>query len=467
MPAVRTEFGWWWRAFRHTFRVAKGWVIAYAILWLLLGWVRGVAAILLLVALAWALVQLWRRSGRGTSVEELGRRRTERDHARRLAQLWPALMISLSCYSSDATGNRILPAFSGYVWDRGTLRMRVSLPLGMTALSLAPHADAISVGLGARCARLKPIGGGVELLLSYSDALEQTVTLPVSSDIDLAAVPMGLREDGSIWTIRLGPQTLVAGASGSGKASLIWSFLLGLAPAIHCGLVEVHGIDLKGAMELSMGASLLTRFASTPEQAVVVLEEAVAAMQTRAQELAGVTRQHRASLERPHVVVLIDELAALTAYLPDRELQRRANSSIALLCSQGRAVGYTVFACLQDPRKETIPSRGLFTQTIGLRLRDATETAMVLGEGMRDQGVLCHRIPATTPGVAYMVPDDGSEPIRVRAAYVDDDGIRSAARTFAAPRQIPVVVPAAPETAEPARRPRSRRRTTVSEGEQE
>lgn len=39
-----------------------------------------------------------------------------------------------------------------------------------------------------------------------------------------------------------------------------------------------------------------------------------------------------------------------------------------------------VGSMLQDPRTEVIPSRGLFTQMIGLRLKDLSETAMVLGE---------------------------------------------------------------------------------------
>ena len=70
-------------------------------------------------------------------------------------------------------------------------------------------------------------------------------------------------------------------------------------------------------------------------------------------------------------MVMIDELAAMTAYCPERDLQRRAEMAINLLCSQGRAPGFVVFACLQDPRKEVIPSRGLFTQMVGLRLKDA------------------------------------------------------------------------------------------------
>lgn len=281
---------------------------------------------------------------------------------------------------------------------------------------------------------------------------------------DGRTVTMGKTASGAWWALRLGPHTLVAGSSGSGKASLVWGLLLGLAEPIHSGLVEVWGVDRKGGMELALGRALLTRFATEAERSVILLEEAVTAMQARAGELAGRTRQHVASLESPTIVILIDELAALTAYETDRDLLRRANAALATLASQGRAVGFVVFACLQDPRKETLPARGLFTQTVGLRLRDRVETAMVLGDGAVAAGALCHDISPDTPGVGYVLPDDGRPPERVRAALITDDVIREIAARFAAPRQIPVVVPAPPaQEKRPTRAPRASRRSTRKE----
>jgi S-DNA-T family DNA segregation ATPase FtsK/SpoIIIE len=130
---------------------------------------------------------------------------------------------------------------------------------------------------------------------------------------------------------------------------------------------------------------------------------------------------------------MVDELAALTAYCTDRDLQRRAERAINLLCSQGRASGFMVFACLQDPRKEVIPSRGLFTQMVGLRLKDLSETSMVLGEVAMQTGAHCHRITRDMPGVGYVVPEDGGAPMRVRAGYASDDQVREVARRYAAP----------------------------------
>jgi S-DNA-T family DNA segregation ATPase FtsK/SpoIIIE len=142
---------------------------------------------------------------------------------------------------------------------------------------------------------------------------------------------------------------------------------------------------------------------------------------------------------------MVDELAALTAYCPERDLQRRGELAVNLLCSQGRAPGFMVFACPQDPRKEVIPARGLFTQMVGLRLKDVTETAMVLGDQAVTSGAHCHRISRHTPGVGYVLPEHGGPPIRVRAGYATDELIRQVAARFPAPdrqESQPVPVPA-------------------------
>jgi S-DNA-T family DNA segregation ATPase FtsK/SpoIIIE len=236
----------------------------------------------------------------------------------------------------------------------------------------------------------------------------------------------------------VGPHTLVAGASGSGKGSLFWSFAFALAPAIHDGRVQLHGIDLKGGMEVLMGEDLFSTRATSPSEAVALLELLVTQMRLRTRGLAGRLRAHEPDCEEPLHVVMIDELAVLTAYCPERELQRRAENALNLLCSQGRAPGFMVFACLQDPRKEVIPSRGLFTQMIGLRLKDLSETSMVLGESAVLGGAHCHRISPTVPGTGYVIAEDGGHPVRVRAGFASDKVISAVARRFATPTQTSI-----------------------------
>ena len=390
----------------------------------------------------------------------------KRNVSRYILATWPDVATRLGLSVRSYAGGVVFAGIGHPEWDGWTCRVPVSLPQGLGREHLQAQINLLAQAFGARQATMQGSRiGELTLRLEYADALAQAFSLDYGQPWDGRTVLMGQDNSGSAWRLRLGPHTLVAGSSGSGKASLVWGFLLGLAQPIRDGIVEVWGIDRKGGMELAMGQPLLTRFAADAQRSVILLEQAVNAMQSRATELAGRTRQHVATSDSPTVVVLIDELAALTAYETDRELMRRANTALATLASQGRAVGFIVFACLQDPRKETLPARGLFTQTVGLRLRDGLETSMVLGDGAVAEGALCHKISPDTPGVAYVLPDDGTPPQRVRAGLITDDMIRDAAARYCAPRQIPIVLPDPPnprESREP-RTPRQPRRPSRKE----
>jgi S-DNA-T family DNA segregation ATPase FtsK/SpoIIIE len=145
-------------------------------------------------------------------------------------------------------------------------------------------------------------------------------------------------------------------------------------------------------------------------------------MQARAGRLRGRTRLHEPTAAEPLIVVVVDELASLTAYA-ERDERRRISAALSLLLSQGRAVGVVVVAALQDPRKEVLPFRDLFPTRIALALAEAEQTDLVLGRGARLRGADCSRIPLSTPGVAWVWCDGEPEPVRVRAGWVSDDDI--------------------------------------------
>lgn len=398
--------------------------------------------------------------------DTLLQRRWQSNVAKGVVASWPALARNLRLEVKDFSGVALVTGVGRPEWDGHTCVLPVSMPPGLAREDLVAVTPRIAQAFNA--VRVTVVGqhiAALALRIEYVDALAQPFSFPLGMPWEGNSVLMGIADGGGEWRLALGPHTLVAGSSGSGKASLVWGLLLGLVQPIHSGVVEVWGIDRKGGMELAMGRDLLTRFAADAPESVQLLEEAVAAMQERARTLAGVTRQHKATAESPTVIVLIDELAALTAYENDRDMLRRANAAIATLASQGRAVGFIVFACLQDPRKETLPARGLFTQTVGLRLRDRTETAMVLGEGAVAAGAACHEISPAMPGTAFVLPEDGSPPQRVRAAYASDEQIRDAALTYFAPHPRPVVLPAAEEQSKP-RRSRSRRANATEQPEE-
>ncbi len=266
--------------------------------------------------------------------------------------------------------------------------------------------------------------------------------VPALDGVDLTGLPVGRREDGALWRLAvLGTHVLLTGATGSGKGSVIWSVLRAMAPAIHTGLVQVWAIDPKGGMELFPGRALFTRYEDGTVPAMVdLLEEAAVFTRQRAARLKGTTRRLTPTVDDPFVLVLVDEFAFLTAYQTDRKLVERADTATQILCSQGRAPGVGLLAAVQDPAKDIISYRNLFPTRIALRLDEPQQVDMVLGAGARARGAYCDRISAGLPGVGYVKVDGVREPVRVRAAYPDDDDIAGMVFDYPAPVGGPVLL---------------------------
>lgn len=322
-------------------------------------------------------------------------------------------------------------------------RVLVSMLSGQTIGDYDSSAEALAHSFGARTCRARSVRPGVIALeFVRVDPLGKALTaLPIREPADLEALALGVREDGSPWLVRmLGTHLLVAGTSGAGKGSVFWSLLRALAPAIRDGLVQVWAFDPKGGMELTFGQRLFARFAyESAEEMAAMLEDAVDTMRARTASLRGKTRQHKPSKDEPLVIVLVDELAALTAYGDDPKIVKRINTALALLLSQGRAPGVLVVAAVQDPRKEVIGNRDLFSLRIALRLLGPEDTDMVLGAGARAAGARCESISPKMQGTAFVRIEGQREPERVRAAYVSDDDIAAMVEKYA-PLAPPVVL---------------------------
>ncbi len=125
----------------------------------------------------------------------------------------------------------------------------------------------------------------------------------------------------------------------------------------------------------------------------------------------------------------------MTAYA-SKEVVHEASALLKLILTQGRALGVMVVAFVQDQRKETVGMRELFTQTIALRLASASETWMVLGDGLAALAP-AHKIARTMPGTGYVVTDDGAVE-RVRADFWANDFSRMVAGTYPAPLAPPL-----------------------------
>jgi DNA segregation ATPase FtsK/SpoIIIE, S-DNA-T family len=345
---------------------------------------------------------------------------------------WPAVMM-IARLAVTYQGRMLLPAL-GKVTSTGYVdRVIVALVSGQSPADVASRADNLAHGFRALLCRVRTHRPGMVVLeLVRRDALAAIIpALAIPAQSDLQALPVGRREDGLPWVIQLhGTHVLIAGATGAGKASLLWGLIRAMLTAITAGLVRPLAADPK-LMELAYGRDIFDTYgtyAAEPAAIVTMLEAEVTVMQARAARFAGTRRTHVPTTADPFVVIFVDEVAFLTAYHPDKQLRERIKAALATLTTQGRAVGYCVVAALQDPRKEVMPIRNLFPDRIAMRLDEPEQVDMVLGDGARDRGALADQIPTsetTGAGVAYVRLANDPDPVRVRAAWVSDPDIKA------------------------------------------
>jgi len=331
----------------------------------------------------------------------------------------------------QVTSNRWLhPKLLGTDASHTALRLTVRARMGQTVEDLERAIPAIRDAAGAHSARAVVVSPGtVRVELVMREQLSAVGHAAPPTAVATTRVALGRREDGSPWSLpMIGRHTLTVGCSGAGKGSIFWGIACELGPAVAAGFVHLIGIDLKYGIELSIGAGLFTKIATTEAGAVETLAGLEKLMDKRGQEMAGRTREHRPSKASPLVVLLIDELAGVTAYMSDPALRKEAAASLSRILTKGRALGIVVAAFLQDPRKEVLPMRGLFTQTIALRLRSRDEVTMVLGDGMADTAP-AHRINPDRPGTGYVIAEDG-QTTKVRSDFWSDDQIRATAGQY-------------------------------------
>jgi len=417
---------------RHPFLVAVAVVLGSA--WRMFGWPGPVALVLAVIT---DLVT-WRRWSPSSFARFVTRPVLGKWRRWHYARHWAAVM-TISRLAPLYQGRVLVPVLGKVTSTRYTDLVPVRLVSGQCAADFAARADNLAHGFGVLLCRIRAARPGcIVLELVRRDALAAVIpALPISADSDLRALPVGRREDGFPWLVRVhGTHLLIAGSTGAGKASLLWSLVRAMLAAMTAGLVRVLAADPK-VMELAYGRELFDRYgtyAASPVAIVTMLETAVADMQARAELLAGKQRDHTPTAEYPLVIVLVDEVAFLTAYQPDRKLRERVMAALSTLTTQGRAVGYSVIAALQDPRKDVLSIRNLFPDRIAMRLDEPEQVDMVLGDGARDRGAAAELIssdPATGAGVAFVRLETDPDPVRVRAAWVSDADIRAMCDTYA------------------------------------
>lgn len=355
---------------------------------------------------------------------------------------WDDVLAATDVKATDASHRVVVPRLLWVRLGEHIDELSVQLCAGVTPGVIARQADTLACEWCALEVRVLPHpnrAGWVLLRVVYRDVLADDHTED-AAEIDFNSIEVGRREDGRPWLLRLmGTHVLIAGLTGAGKSGLVARIVKALAPAIHDGRVRLIGCDPKSGMEYRMFSGLFHMLAyGSDENLVAALEAAASLMRERADALGGKVRKLSIPTSAfPLWVILVDEIAALTSYIADKQLKDRAYAALMRMLTQGRAPGVVVIGCVQDPRKDTLPIRDRFGYRVGLRLDSDDEVKMVLGDTAYERGAHCDCIPESAPGMGYVVDEEGGNrtPVKVRADWVSDSELVFLASEYPSPTQ--------------------------------
>jgi len=346
---------------------------------------------------------------------------------------WTAVLLDCDLVRDNRrTGQLVIPrVLRVRSATRSIDTLYVRMARGQDLHTWTEKADTLAIALFAHRVAITKIRPAVlAIVVEREMPFERVVPAPEipgdPREVDLSALDVGDDEHGNPLTVGvLGKHVFVAGASGAGKGSLLWSPLRAIGPMIPAGLVHLTMIDLKGGAETERGRPLFERYATTMAHAIDVLTDVRDAMKARQEHMRRTrTRKLAVSTQRPLELVMIDEMAMLTAY-GDRADVRDAIRLLAEILTQGRACLVAVMGYVQEPTKDIVDVRELFTTRICLGVTAASHVDMVLGDGARERGALADEIPGDQAhaGIGFVIDAGSRLPVRFRAAYVSDDEI--------------------------------------------
>ncbi|MEW1867454.1 FtsK/SpoIIIE domain-containing protein [Streptomyces caelestis] len=319
------------------------------------------------------------------------------------------------------------------------LTVSVRLHAGQTPATYMKASDALVHAWRVHAVRVtSPERGLVLLSAMATDPLQRPglATAPA----ELLSALIGALESGGAWVmnLRLVPHWLIAGATRSGKSTLLARLITQLAPQ----RVALVGIDCKGGMELGLFAGRLSALATCRREAVAVLSALVVDMQERmnACRAAGV----RSIWELPDklrpvpVVVLVDEIAEL--YLSDGTRESKAEaeqcSTLLLRIAQlGAALGLHLVVAGQrvgsDLGSGVTALRAQLGGRICHRVNDPGTAEMTLGDLNKDAVAVAQAITPEERGVAVCTGPDGGWS-RARSHLTPTDEAVATARKYSA-----------------------------------
>ena len=351
------------------------------------------------------------------------RRRRARVRVERKLEAWPEIAKAVGL-----AGSQVMSA----VVDVWGWRVRFRLARGQTIADVIARIPALESGLGTfrGAVRVYPtpddLANRCELRVLDIDPHAGAITWPGPSVASInEPIDLGPFEDASpckvLFVRRHG---IFGGTTGSGKSGGL-NVLMG--NLVACSDVVIWAIDLKKGMELGPWESCIGRLATTPEQAIALLRDAVAVLEARAELLAATgKRVWETSPHMPALVIIIDEYAELKDEAPEA---MQYTDSIARL---GRALAVTLIAATQRPTQKAMGQGAVRSQMdirLFFRVRERKDVDLVLGQGMLRSGWDAHNLNA--PGKFLVSAPEHDTPTRARAYLVTDQAVTDTAARYA------------------------------------
>ncbi len=199
-----------------------------AVIWQVLGWPVLVA----LVLAAAVMLAAWRCYWPVSFARRVAAPARSSWRARFYRRRWPAVMV-IAGVAALYRGQAILPVMGKVTATKYVDRVPVALVSGQSVADFTGRPENLAHGFGALLCRVRTARSGMVVLeFIRRDALAAAIpALPIPAHPDLRALPVGKREDGLPWLIRLhGTHVLLAGATGAGKASLLWGLVRAMLP---------------------------------------------------------------------------------------------------------------------------------------------------------------------------------------------------------------------------------------------
>ena len=183
---------------------------------------------------------------------------------------------------------------------------------------------------GPRLRRRSPAGcrvaraGRLRLTFPRRDPLAVPLpAIPIPETASVGPVEIGKLRGRHPCRLKVhGTHVLIAGATGAGKGSILWSVDPWPAARGASGPGRRSGRWIPSDGAVLRPGPVRDRYAADPADCADLLEAAVAVMQrARRPVRRGPARAHTPTVEDPFVLVVVDEVAFLTAYQSDKHLR--------------------------------------------------------------------------------------------------------------------------------------------------